>query len=74
MSAERDVVAAGGGSLDRDPVPIVTGTRPGPDHLHAPSSKAPQVRGPKARSPLSLVRRDLRHRGVASGPPSSPAE
>jgi len=24
-------------------VPIVTGTRPSPDQLHAPSSKAPQV-------------------------------
>jgi hypothetical protein len=43
MSAERDVVAAGGGSLDRDPAPTVTGTTPGPDQLHAPSSKAPQV-------------------------------
>jgi hypothetical protein len=27
MSAERDVVVAAGGSLDRDPVPTVTGTR-----------------------------------------------
>ena len=43
MSAERDVVAAGGGSLDRDGALTVTGTTPGPDQLHAPSSKAPQV-------------------------------
>ena len=42
MSAERDVVAAGGGSLDGDPAPTVTGTTPGPGQLHAPSSKAPQ--------------------------------
>ena len=40
--APNGTLVAGGGSLDRDPAPIVTGTRPSPDQLHAPSSKAPQ--------------------------------